>query len=824
MRPASACVAWLAVWAPAWASGNDCARELLDFRALHQQLRQADLTESNWRNLEAHAEALAACGQVEARALVAAWAALDAEGRATQRRVLHELWTRWEEIQTSTVTPDATSRLLADLALALDAARANQNAWLQAELLHLRCAVHLSQGDPARASADGEAASAQYARLGLSTQRRQLLPLYAEAQQNLGADERAAAMWRELTPQSPHELDAEPDAGRRAEVAEQTARALSALVELELQHGRLLDAQDVLWDGREWLAALMRHEHEQRTARTPWWWLLTDSVWRLRAAQVWIELAHDRAQDALASLQSLEAWCAELAHIAGSDGADARAVECVQRILQDRHALLGGALQRMGRLDEAARWYANAQEPQARVGQAELALLRGEPEQALSLATGVVGVPRVEAHAATVRGRALLALQRGQEAREQLEWALDQARTHTLDTPTSVAGEWIGVETVVQLARAHVDLGAPLEAAAVLATWQARELRPSTARISAADLQAWSACSELGLLVCAAGADSFVAVHVDRGGRARATTTSVPRRNLAQTIEAVSLAAQSGDEPLARLRASALESQLGLSGVPDALLSTLPVTQASDEGRLLVLACGILEQVPFDLLPSFAPTTGPRRVTTVLPGLWAARPSTQPRKPWNELAWTLLGDPYTTEGTPLYSGAKQELAQLSRLLDTPEARITRAQTLAVLSTERALHLATHVESRAAGPALLLDGSWLSCAELRAHLRPLPLVVLAACGTAQGLADEGAAQLSIAREFLHTGTPLVVATLWPVENSAAHAWSLAFHDALKAGRTPSRAASQARAQLQAQGYSCADWAAFRVLGHDTAPQQ
>jgi len=431
MRPASACVAWLCLGAPGWALSNDCTQTLLDFRALQQQLRQADLTEPEWSRLQAQAESLAACGRLEARALVAAWAALDTEGRATHRRVLAELWARGEQLQTGANTPDAYSRLLADVALALDAARASLDSWLQAELLHLRCALHLANGDPARASADAETASSLYARLGLSTQRRQLLPLYAEAQQSLGADERAAALWRELTPQAPQELDTEPDPSRRAEFAEQTARALSALVELELQHGRLLDAQDVLWEGRSWLAALMRHEHEQRNAQTPWWWLLTDSVWRLRAAQVWIELAHDRPADALASLNSVEAWCAELALAASSDGADARAVECVQRILQDRHALLGGALQRMGRLDEAARWYANAQEPQARVGQAELALLRGEPEQALSLATGVVGVPRVEAHAATVRGRALLALQRGQETREQLEWALDQARTHT---------------------------------------------------------------------------------------------------------------------------------------------------------------------------------------------------------------------------------------------------------------------------------------------------------------------------------------------------------------------------------------------------------
>jgi len=60
---------------------------------------------------------------------------------------------------------------------------------------------------------------------------------------------------------------------------------------------------------------------------------------------------------------------------------------------------------------------------------------------------------------------------------------------------------------------------------------------------------------------------------------------------------------------------------------------------------------------------------------------------------------------------------------------------------------------------------------------------------------------------------------VLVTLWPVEDSAAEAFSLAFHRALQIGHSPSRAAARARRTLRSAGHGPEDWGAFRLLGRD-----
>jgi CHAT domain-containing protein len=163
----------------------------------------------------------------------------------------------------------------------------------------------------------------------------------------------------------------------------------------------------------------------------------------------------------------------------------------------------------------------------------------------------------------------------------------------------------------------------------------------------------------------------------------------------------------------------------------------------------------------------------------------------------------------------------------------PDARVSVGQHFDRAAFERALrskeclHVATHPEfgpggSRAHFPSSglrLSEGARISAREI-ADLGPnLPLVMLSACETGGGRYADGEGLFGIARAFLEGGTRNLVVTLWPVEDLAARDFSLAFHRALLAGMSPSRAVSAARGELRAAGRSSADWAAFRFLGRD-----
>ena len=55
---------------------------------------------------------------------------------------------------------------------------------------------------------------------------------------------------------------------------------------------------------------------------------------------------------------------------------------------------------------------------------------------------------------------------------------------------------------------------------------------------------------------------------------------------------------------------------------------------------------------------------------------------------------------------------------------------------------------------------------------------------------------------VARAFLEGGTRNLLVTSWPIADDAARTFALAYHRALLAGRRPSEAASDARAELRA----------------------
>lgn len=111
---------------------------------------------------------------------------------------------------------------------------------------------------------------------------------------------------------------------------------------------------------------------------------------------------------------------------------------------------------------------------------------------------------------------------------------------------------------------------------------------------------------------------------------------------------------------------------------------------------------------------------------------------------------------------------------------------------------------------------------LSVRELyRQSFAATELVMLAGCRTSEGGADLGAGVVSLARPFLAAGVPMVVGTLWNVDDRATSALFARIHRHLAAGIEP--AVAIRRAQLAAiadpAGVAVADWAGIRIIRLD-----
>jgi CHAT domain-containing protein/tetratricopeptide (TPR) repeat protein len=99
-----------------------------------------------------------------------------------------------------------------------------------------------------------------------------------------------------------------------------------------------------------------------------------------------------------------------------------------------------------------------------------------------------------------------------------------------------------------------------------------------------------------------------------------------------------------------------------------------------------------------------------------------------------------------------------------------------------------------------------------------------LVVLSACSTGAGRISASEGATSLARAFLATGSPAVVATLWKVEDRAALQLLKVFHRRLRAGDDPMTALRSAqRAVLQVDGAGFG-WAGFQLIGGVSPKEQ
>jgi CHAT domain-containing protein/tetratricopeptide (TPR) repeat protein len=180
---------------------------------------------------------------------------------------------------------------------------------------------------------------------------------------------------------------------------------------------------------------------------------------------------------------------------------------------------------------------------------------------------------------------------------------------------------------------------------------------------------------------------------------------------------------------------------------------------------------------------------------------------------------------------PLLPRAEDEATEISRLY--PESQLllrgeaTRSSVLAALPSSEMVHFATHVldalDPRRAR-LLLAAGADGRAGDLYgdeiAALR-LPrtrLVVLAGCNSAGGMLSASEGALGLAHAFQAAGVPVVLSSLWDLEDGAAARLFVHFHRLVRAGTSPVEALRAAQLAEIARG-DAADWtwAALEMVG-------
>lgn len=278
------------------------------------------------------------------------------------------------------------------------------------------------------------------------------------------------------------------------------------------------------------------------------------------------------------------------------------------------------------------------------------------------------------------------------------------------------------------------------------------------------------------------------------------------------------------------------------------------VTQA---GALIVIPDGVLNYLPFETLkPAPGSFLGARFVVSYAPS--ASVLAELQDRPGQGAAKELLafGDPDfgglrdSVAGQDAVRAAdernglrltalpssRREVRDIAALYppSTVSAYLGSAATKASLTAERLdtykrIHFATHAfvdESRPerSGIALAADGRRdpiLRVPEIARLRISADLVVLSACQTGLGKLIRGEGVAGLRQAFLHAGASRVVASLWPVNDTATAEFMGLFYRNMNHGATPSAALRQAKtAMMNSPVVAYHDpqyWAAFVLIG-------
>jgi tetratricopeptide (TPR) repeat protein len=252
--------------------------------------------------------------------------------------------------------------------------------------------------------------------------------------------------------------------------------------------------------------------------------------------------------------------------------------------------------------------------------------------------------------------------------------------------------------------------------------------------------------------------------------------------------------------------------------------------------RVVVSADGLLNRLPFELLPAPGPegeALGIAREVmrvpsaTVLASIRRHAGSGVPRG----LVVVAGGE---ARGDVRLPGAEREAAWLDRRfrdvqrLEAGGAGAENGRWLQAASGAAVLHIPAHSEvydqrpwnSRIrAGADPDGNARWLVSADIAANPLAVPLVVLSSCSSAGGQALSGEGMLGLTGAFLAAGPHAVVASLWDVDDAVAAQFMKHFYRELEKGATVAGALAATRRALAAQPATAAPihWAGFVVVG-------
>jgi CHAT domain-containing protein len=222
-----------------------------------------------------------------------------------------------------------------------------------------------------------------------------------------------------------------------------------------------------------------------------------------------------------------------------------------------------------------------------------------------------------------------------------------------------------------------------------------------------------------------------------------------------------------------------------------------PLRRELDDRPLVVVPTGALQSLPWSLLASCR-----GRPVTVAPSatMWHEA-VTRPRPPDGADVVVVAG--------PGLPGATTEAATIAGLYPRSTLlsgdRATTALVAARGDGAALLHLAAHGCIRSDNPlfsSLLLADGPLTVYELERLERAPHHVVLAACDTGRPQVVAGEELLGLGAALLAGGTATLVAPVLPVPDAATVPVMRAYHDGLRAGRSPAQALATVQAALGA----------------------
>ena len=293
-----------------------------------------------------------------------------------------------------------------------------------------------------------------------------------------------------------------------------------------------------------------------------------------------------------------------------------------------------------------------------------------------------------------------------------------------------------------------------------------------------------------------------------------------------------------------------------------------PVSANLQTSRLIVVADGILQYVPFQILKTSASAQEPMisRFDIVdapsASALAIVRRERLQRQPGSKLLIgfgdAVFSSDYAPESTEAGTNSSDERSkESSRFRDLPrlfyakrelrtigelagddssfyvEYNATREKFLHTdLSQFRILHVVTHgvlddrqpelsglVLSLVDGNARPIDG-FVSLADIYKLNAPVDLVVLSACHTAAGQKLRGEGLIGLTRGFMYAGASGVVASLWKVDDAAtAELMKYFYTNMLQHGMGPAAALRAAQMEIRSQPKWSAPyyWAGFTFQG-------